>query len=127
MVALGVDGRLAYTEVDGDMPPGVETRKIPGLSEPAPVQVSVVKRSPLSGSIEILVGQVNPAETVLVTAPVEGLICITAPVVKLPVVTSRLANKLPLPSKARPDSVTPSEVLVSNVLGPATPPPGGNL
>ena len=83
----------------------------------APVQVSSVKRSPLSGSIEIVVGQVNPAEIVLVTVPLEGSSCITAPVVTLPEVTSRLANKLPLESKARPASVTPSEVLLSCVAG----------
>ena len=106
---------------------GSEMRKIEALSEPLPEQESSVNRSALNGSIDSTVLQVNPEETVCITSPLEGLICKTTPVLKLPPVTERLTNRLPLESKTIPVRPSPSEVLLTCVPAPATPPPDGNL
>ena len=88
-------------------------RKIEALSEPSPAQESSVNRSWVNGSTESTVLQVNPEETVCITSPLEGLICKTTPVLKLPPVTERLANRLPLESKTIPVRPSPIEVLLS--------------
>src|SRR5690349_998452 len=102
MLTFGVPGRLVYTTVLGVAVSWPEMRHIAGLSAPAPVHESSVNRSPLSGSTESAVGQVRSDATVWSMAPLAGSILKTAPVVKLPVVALRLANRLPLWSKTNP-------------------------
>ena len=97
----------------------------PDCLNPPPLQESSVNRSPLSGSTASAVGHVRLEATVCKIVPLDGSILKTAPVVKLPVVASRMANRLPLSSNASPASDGPSAVAVIKVLASATPPPGG--
>ena len=105
---------VVYTVVVGEAA-GLWTRQIDALSVPPPEQESSVKRSPVSGSIEIVVGQVKFEAVVAITLPLDGLICSTAPVEEPPVVSSRLTNRCPLWSNASPASVKPNEVPLSGV------------
>ena len=125
ILAFGVFGRFAYTVVAGDPELSPEISHKAELSDPPPPHESSENRFPLIGSKDSAVGQVRSDATVRITAPVEGLICITAPVVKSPVVAVRLAYRFPPLSNTRLASVVP--MLATSVEGPATPPPGGNL
>ena len=79
----GVD---AYTVVVGVVPLGLEIRQTEPFSDPAPAQESFTNRSSLIGSVATKLAQVIDVATVRTWAPVVGLISMTAPVKKLPVV-----------------------------------------
>src|SRR5665213_2190960 len=120
----GVD---AYTVVVGLMLLGLEIRQTEPFSDPPPAQESLTNKSPLSGSVFRKLAQVIEGATVLTSAPVTGLISMTAPVKKSPVVAFCAPYSLPSKPKERSSMPGPSGVGVIKVAGPMLPPDGPNL